>query len=108
MTINIENLAVIEDVLNPDDQFAAEIDIATWLSSDTISSVAYTAVDGSGENSASDVLDGDKHSNTNTVIKPYIKGGVTDNRYTVKCLVTTSGGDKKAFYLKWECKEYSA
>ena len=111
MTINIDNIAVIDDVLSPSDQFASEIDISNWLASDTISAVTYSVTDGNGDDATNSVTDTTKHTNTQTVIKPYIdctKGpAVNDMRYTIKCAVTTSGGDAKAFYLKFRVKEYA-
>lgn len=105
MTIEMQNLGNIPYSLSPDDQFQITIDIATWLGTDEISSVAYSAVDQDGNNETSNVLDAAKHTNTNTVIKPYIKGGTDDEIYTVKCLVTTTGTDKKAFYARFACVE---
>jgi len=68
--------------------------------SDTISSVVYSAVDGKGDDQTVNVLVFAKHINTNTVVKSYIIGGTSNNGYIAKCLVTTTGGDLKAFYVK--------
>jgi len=108
MTTNIDNIAVIEDRISPSDQFAIQIDISDWLGTDTISSVAYSATNGNGSDVSTNVVDANKCTNTQTIIKPYIKGYLTGKEYTVKCLVTTSGGDKKAWYVKFECKEFAA
>ena len=79
------------------DQFQATFDISTWLGTDTISAVAYSAVDNDGNDASADVLDAASHDNTSTVIKPYIKGGADGVVYTVKMLVTTAGGDAQTF-----------
>ena len=107
MTIYIDNVAVIEDKIAPDDAFAVDIDISEWLDSDTISSVAYTAVDGKGNSETANAIDVNKCTNTQTVIKPYLTGNTNGERYIVKCVVTTTGGDKKTFYVIFECKEFA-
>lgn len=108
MSINMENIGTIPYSLSPDDAFQVTMDISDWLDTDEISSVVYSAVDGDGEDATATVLNVAKHTNTTTVIKPYIQGGVDDTIYTVKCLITTSDGDDKAFYLKFSCKEEAA
>jgi hypothetical protein len=111
MTINIDNLAVIEQPLSPEAQFQITIDISDWLDTDTISTVAYTAVDGQGGDASTDVLDSGKHTNTTTVIKPYIdctKGpAVSGMSYTVKMKVVTTAGDQEAWYLKFKVREFA-
>ena len=106
-TIEIESLATIPDYVHPDDEFAVSIDISTWLDSDTISSVAYSAVDEDGDTATTTVLDAAQHTNTTTVIVPYIKGGTHDVKYMVKMIVSTAGGDEKTFYQKFHCFDYS-
>ncbi len=108
MSITMENTGMIPYSLSPDDEFQITIDISEWLGTDQISSVAYSAVDGDGNDATATVLDAAKHTNTTTVIKPYIKGGLDDTIYTGKCLVTISDGDKKAFYFKFPCEEVAS
>ena len=107
MSIKIDTVGLIPYELAPGDEMQVTITISDWLGSDTISSVAYTAVDGDGVDAAATVLDAAKHTNTNTVIKPFIKGGEDGENYVVKCLVTSNAAnaDKKAFYVKWDCRE---
>lgn len=107
MTIKIDAVGVIPFELAPGDEMQVTIDIEDWLGTDNISSVAYTAVDGDGVDAASTVLDANKHTNTTTVVKPFIKGGADGENYVVKCLVTSdaTNADKKAFYVKWDCRE---
>ena len=107
MSIKIDAVGLIPYELAPGDQMQVTIDASDWLGSDTISSVVYTAVDGDGVDAAATVLDAAKHTNTNTVIKPFIKGGEDGASYVVKCLVTSNAAnaDKKAFYIKWDCRE---
>lgn len=108
MTISCDDVGYIPYEINPDDQFQVTFDISTWLGSDTIASVAYSAMDADGNDETANVLVAESHQNTTTVIKPYIKGNTTGEIYTVKMLVTTSTGDKKAFYLKFVCTEKKA
>lgn len=104
----MENTGMIPYSLSPDDEFQVTIDISDWLDTDQISSVVYSAVDSDGADATTVVLDAAKHVNTTTVIKPYIKGGVTGTIYIIKCLMTTSDGDDKAFYLKFSCEEVAS
>ena len=108
MTIECLDVADIPYELNPDDQFQISFDISTWLGSDTIASVAYTAYDEDGTDVSTTVLDADSHENTTTVIQPYIKGGLDAEIYKIKMLVTTAGGDIKAFYARFITLEKAA
>ena len=108
MSINCGIVGVVPDPVAPDDEVQVTFDISAWLDSYEISSVAYSAVDASGRDVATTVLDDAKHSNTTTVIKPFIKGGGSGGkRYTIKCIVTTnaSNSDKKTFYIKFKTEE---
>lgn len=103
--IDIDKIGTIPYALAPESQFQLTIDISAWLGEDTIASVAYTAEDGDDADATTAVVVADQCANTSTVIKPYIKGGVNDTTYKVKCLVTTANGDKEAWYIKWLCQE---
>ena len=106
MTINCKVIGEVPNPIASDDEFQVSFDISTWLGTDEISSVAYEAYDEKGDDAAANVLDAAKHSNTTTIIKPYIKGGGTNNkRYTVKCLVTTVNTYKKSFYIKFTVRD---
>jgi len=105
MSIECEDIGFVPFALNPSDALQVTYDISNYLGSDTIAGVAYSAVDNNGNSATGIVLDALEHDNTDTVIKPYIKGGTSGLTYTVKCLVTTAAGDKKAFYVRFECKE---
>jgi hypothetical protein len=106
MTIECELTGRIPYDIAPDDEFQVTFDIAEWLGDDQISSVAYSAVDEDGESATAAVLDAAEHDNTETVIKPFIKGGGTnDKKYTVKCEVTTVTGYTKSFYIKFRVNE---
>ena len=107
MTIKIDAVGLVPYELAPGDEMQVTIDISDWLGTDEIASVAYTAVDGDGVDAAAAVLVTAKHTNTATVVKPFIKGGVDGESYVVKCLVTSdaANADKKAFYVKWDCRE---
>ena len=106
MTINCKTIGEILQPLGSSDEFQVSFDISTWLGTDEISSVAYSAVDETGADATADVLTLANHANTTTIIKPYIKGGSTNKKqYTVKMLPTTVNGYKKAFYIKFSTRD---
>ena len=105
MSIYCEDIGFVPFPLNPADALQVTFDIETFLGADTIASVAYSAIDNNGRSATALVLDEAEHDNTTTVIKPYIKGGADGKTYTVECLVTTTGGDKKTFYVRFECRD---
>jgi hypothetical protein len=107
MTIKCKETGVIPYPIAPDDEFQVDFDISTWMGLDSISSVAFSAVDEDGTNSPG-VLNGGGHDSAQT-IQPYLKGGGTDHKsYTVKCKVTTLAGYKKSFYVKFSVDEIAA
>ena len=106
MTIEFESLAEYPDWVHPDDEFGVDIDISTWLDADTISSVAYSAVDDDGDDASTTVVDVAQCSETTDTITLYIKGGSHDEWYIIKMIVSTAGGDEKTFYLKFYCYDY--
>lgn len=106
MSTNCKTIGHIEQPLGSGDEVQPTFDISTWLGTDAISSVVYSAVDETGADATATVLTLAKHSNTTTVIKPWIKGGGTSNkRYTVKMLPTTVNTEKKAFYIKYSVRD---
>jgi hypothetical protein len=110
MSINCKTVGVLPNPVAPDDEHKVEFDIIAWLGTDIISTVAYSAVDEWGTDATADVLVIAKHSNTDTVIKPYIKGKTANVSYTVKCVVTANNANasKKTFYVKWFCREVAS
>ena len=105
--IEFESLAEFPDYVHPADEFGVDIDISTWLDTDTISSVVYTAVDDDGDDATSTVLITGQCSETSTIMTVYIKGGTHDNWYILKMVVSTTAGDEKTFYLKFYCYDYN-
>ena len=106
MTIQCKTVGEIPYPIGSSDEFQVTFDISDWLGTDEIDSVDYSAVDETGADASTDVLDAANHANTTTVIKPYIKGGGTNNKqYTVKMIVTTVNIYKKAFYIKFSTKD---
>jgi hypothetical protein len=103
--INCEDTGNIPYVLNPDDEFRVTFDISSWLNTDTIASVAYSATDEDLNDATTDVLDAANNTNTTTVIKPYVTGGTSGKNYCIKMLVTTAAGDEKAFFIRFYCLE---
>lgn len=106
MSTNCEIIGHIEQPLSPGDEVQPTFDISAWLGTDEIASMVYSATDESGTNVTATVLTLAKHSNTTTVIKPWIKGGATNNKqYTVKMVATTVNAEIKAFYIKYSVRE---
>jgi len=106
MSTNCKTIGYIEEPLGTSDEVQPTFDISAWLSTDEISSVVYSAVDETGADVTADVLTLAKHTNTTTVMKPWIKGGGTNNkRYTVKMLPTSVNLEKKAFYIKYSVRD---
>ena len=103
MSTNCKTIGYIDEPLGSDDEVQPTFDISTWLGTDAITGTpVYTAYDERGTDATATVLDALKHTNTTTVLKPWIKGGGTNNKqYTVKIFPTTVNGEKKAFYIKY-------
>ena len=105
MTINCKDIGVLPYSLTPGDGFQLTFDISTWLGVDTIVSVVYSATDEYGDDVTATALTLANHSNTTTVIKPWVLGAATTNKqYTVKMAVTTAAAMKKAFYIKYSAR----
>lgn len=105
MSIKCGVRAKVPYPLSMSDEFQVSFDISSWLGTDIIDDVTYSAVDEDGE-TVTDVYDTNKSGYTSSMIKPYLKGGSTDNkRYTVKALVTTLNTYKKAFYIIFDVLE---
>jgi hypothetical protein len=82
------------------EKFFAEIDASAWLGSETISSVAFTAKDSSGTDVSATLLDAVKNTYTTTLIKPYIKGGTSGNRYYIIMHVDTNGDNHREYVIE--------
>lgn len=99
MSIKVQLAAQIPYYLSPGDEFLITFDISSWLGTDQIASVAYSATDETG---AADTtcFDTNKSSFTTTIFKPYIKAGLVDAKaFTLECIVTTLLTYKKSFYV---------
>ena len=107
MSTNCKVIGFIEQPLAPGDEVQPTFDISSWLNTDEITGTpVYSATDERGTDVTADVLTLAKHTNTTTVLKPWIKGGATSNKqYTVKMLPTTLNAEKKAFYIKYSVRE---
>ena len=85
-----------------------DIGLAAWLGSETISDVAFMA-EGfvSKRNETANVLNTDNCTWTETVIRPWIKGGSHGEKYLVKMNVTTNQtpATKESFYLIFEVND---
>ena len=99
MSIKVELTVEIPYYLTPGDEFLVSFDISSWIGSDSIDTVDYSAVDEDGEVTV-ECFNSGKSSKTDTVFKPYIKAGDTDDKkFILKCLVTTLLTYVKAFYV---------
>jgi hypothetical protein len=77
-----------------EEKYFVTIDIASWLQGEAISTVAFTAIKISDNSDAStDILDAGKCTYSGSILKPYIKAGVGDERYYVKMKVTTDASE---------------
>ena len=100
MTINCKDIGVLPYDLAAGDGFQVTFDIATWLgATDTIASVVYSATDGHGVDVTATALKLASHTNTTTVIKPWILGAAagSNKHYTIKMFVTTVAAMTKSF-----------
>jgi len=80
------------------------IGLTTWLETEEISTVTFTAQNfKTKQNETANVIDTTRCTNTTTILKPFIKGGVHGETYIVTMKVTTnaSPATKEEFYLKF-------
>ena len=82
-----------------------EVDIIEWLETETIQSVTYSAVDSSGADATSVVLDLVNSTFQGSRLLPYIEGGVDLEQYTVLCQVATLEGNFQEFRIKFRVRE---
>ena len=106
MSINCKTIGHIEQPLGSSDEVQPTFDISSWLGTDEILSVVYSAYDETGADATARALTLAKHTNTTTVMKPWVKGGdINNKRYTVVMLPTTVNLEKKAFYIKYSVRD---
>jgi hypothetical protein len=99
MSIKVQLTGNIPYYLSPGDEFLVTFDISSWLGTDQIASVAYSASDETGAVDTT-CYDSNKSSYTATVFKPYIKAGaVNGKKFVLECEVTTLLAYKKSFYI---------
>jgi hypothetical protein len=105
MSIKVQITGEVPYYLTAGDEFLVSFDISSWIGSDQIDTVDYSAVDESGEVTV-ECFDANKATKTNTIFRPYIKAGDEDQKkFILKCLVTTLLSYVKAFYVKFEVNE---
>ena len=108
MSIKVHLTGEVPYYLTVGDEFLVSFDISSWIGTDQIDTVDYSAVDESGTVTV-ECFDSNKASKTTTIFKPYIKAGDEDQKkFIVKCLVTTLLTYVKAFYVKFEVNEAKA
>jgi hypothetical protein len=90
----------------PQTAYGVEIDIASWLGTETIQGVVWTAKD---EETSADVsstfLDSGKHAFTGAKIKPWIRAGTSGHTYLVTGVVTTTVGSIDVFCVRVVVKD---
>ena len=95
---------VISDGKNHYAEWFASVDLTEWLGTEVISSVDFAASGVGGTDASSAVLNSAKNTNTNTLIKPWIKGGVSGKTYVVYLRVTTDTGSKEQFTITFKVR----
>ena len=77
------------------------IDMSSWLGSETISGVTFSAkrLD-TGVDATSIITDTDKNTNTATEVKPFIRGGVNGIPYLIVMKVISSEDAQEEIYLR--------
>lgn len=93
----------IPDAKPPFAEWPVPIDISEFLAGDTISNVDWSAAidDDDKTDATSDVLDTDACDYDDTSIIPFIKGGDSGTDYVVTCQVTTAGGNKDEWHIRF-------
>jgi len=77
-----------------------DIDISTWLSTETISALSVSAKDENGTDVSSTLIDAVKSTYSGSTIRPYVQGGTDGVTYYVVCHVTTAEGSYGEFIVK--------
>lgn len=90
----------------PWDRFFVSIDCSKWLDQDTIINAEFQAFDQNGNDVTSDIIDSVKSVHLDQGLKPYIKGGISGNVYTVVNKATTDAGDQLSCSVVFECQDY--
>lgn len=82
------------------EQFYIDINIASWLGTETIANVDFVAQDQYENPETANLLDAVKSTFSGTVVKPFIKAGTVGEYYWIFCKVTTNQSSKGVFILK--------
>ena len=105
MSIKTQLTGEIPYYLTPGDEFLISFDISTWLGTDEIDTVAYSATDEAGETTTA-CYDSDKSEKTTNIFKPYIKAGDTNaKKFILECEITTVSTYVKTFYIIFKVNE---
>lgn len=85
------------------DEYPVAVDFSEWLGDETISSASYSAWrTDTDEDASAVVLDSGKHTKTDKIVRPWIKGGVDKGVYEVSVQVTTNTGAKGEARIRFE------
>lgn len=82
---------------DPNDVLDYMVNAATWLGTDTISSVSWTVPTG---------LTKDSQSNTTTTATIWVSGGTVGTEYEVLCRVVTAGGKTKDWTIGFTIEQH--
>ena len=84
-------------------QWFIQLSIATWVGTETIKTVNFSAKNKDDDVDASDVvLDSVKNTYSGTTLKPFVRAGVDLNEYRVVIQVETNEGSKEEFYIDFD------
>jgi hypothetical protein len=87
------------------EKFFVDLDISSWLGTETISQVNFTAKDSAGTDVTATFLDAVKCTYSGSVLKPYIQAGSDGARYYVIMKVTTNQQSYGVFILLVQVKD---
>lgn len=86
------------------EQYFVDIEALKWLRGEIIQAASFSAKDiETGQ--AADVVDAVKSTTYQTILKPYIKGGVTGKSYRVSIRVSTIEQSYGEFFLEFSVKD---
>jgi len=85
-------------------QFFAQLDISSWVGTETLNSVNFTAKNKeTGSDESSTILDVIKCTYTvGNILKPYIRAGVHNQEYRIKIKVVTAEESQEVFYIDFD------
>lgn len=87
-------------------QWYVEIDLTPFLGGEIITTVEFTATDSVGADKTTIILDAAKNTFTEKMAKPFIKGGISGEKYKIKMQVKSGAYTQDEFYLNVTVGDY--